>query len=79
MLIGGNAMSITYGEHLENITPNSGKGFSIEPQWEKTDIECPECGRAVYKIANVILNQINSGPAFKHLAECKHCEWEGKV
>lgn len=41
--------------------------------WEKTDIECPECGDYVFKNNQIVLTTYPP----KHRYECFNCGWSG--
>lgn len=44
--------------------------------WKKTDIQCPECGKAIYVNMMTIDGNIIKP---KHKFCCNNCDWEGEA
>lgn len=45
--------------------------YNDKPGWEKTDIECPNCGEKIFRDATLVLTSIP--PQFRY--RCFNCDW----
>lgn len=58
---------MTWEEHKKKTTPLEYIGL------KKTDIECPNCGKKIYKRTDIVL--ASYPPTYRY--ECKSCDWYG--